>query len=104
MNDIEKKEELSKEELVYVMSLMLNCEEFTAQINKLSKPCLFRIYDDMMDRGSKFANIEDEVRNLTRENLELKTEVATEKRKNKMLFNKLRNEVRGRRKYRKGSK
>ena len=77
MSEIEKKEEMSKEELVYVLQLMLNCRDYKDQLNKLSKPCLFRLFDDMKDRGNRFANLEDDKRKLEKEITKLRGQVQT---------------------------
>lgn len=53
--------------LVDAVAIMINCHDKVPQINKLDKPTLWRIYDDMKDRGNRFANIEDEVAKLQRE-------------------------------------
>jgi hypothetical protein len=93
-DDLEKKEEMSKEELVYVMSTMLDCTAFSKQINKLSKPCLFQLFDNMSQRRCSFSNIEDDVRKLERKNIELQGQADVLIKKNKMLENKLKQEVR----------
>ena len=85
MSEIEKKEEMSKEELVYVMTLMLNCLDFKDQINKLNKPCLFRLYDDMQKRGNAFANLEDDKRSLEQEVVKLRNELQTLTHRNQVL-------------------
>jgi hypothetical protein len=92
-NDLEKKEEMSKEELVYVMTTMLNCIGFEQQFNKLSKPCLFRLFDDMSARGNAFSNIEENVRSLEQKNYKLHAELEASIKKEKLMFKKLQTEV-----------
>ena len=97
-NDIEKKEEMSKEELVYVVSLMLDCQSYAPTVNKLTKPCLFKIYDSIHARGVAFTHKEDETRRLNYENLTLEGKVLALEAKVQLLSNKLRNEINKKRK------
>ena len=91
-NDIEKPEEMDKAELVYVMTLMLNCLDFKDQLNKLSKPCLFRLYDDMQARGNAFANLEDDKRKLEAELTEARGQVRALEVRNAILDKKMKND------------
>ena len=101
-DDIEKKEEMSKEELVYVTTTMLNCIGFEKQFNKLSKPCLFRLFDDMSARGCAFSNIEENVRSLEKQNIKLQGELEASLKKEKLMFRKLQAEVQNTKNARKG--
>ena len=94
MSEIIKKEEMDKAELVYVMSLMLDCIGFEAQLNKLSKPCLFRVYDDLHARGNAYANVQEHLSTSEQKAIQLQGEVDILTKKNDMLTNKLRAEVR----------
>jgi enoyl-[acyl-carrier-protein] reductase (NADH) len=73
--------EYTKPELVYAVALMLSCHDMESQINKLSMPCLYRIFDQYSLMGNNFANLEDSVRYLERQNLELQTKLEMSERK-----------------------
>lgn len=88
-NDMPKKEEMAKDELVWVLCLMMDCKDFQAQINKLSKPCLFRLFDTLSARGCAFSNIEEKNRTLERETIKQQGELDSLKRKVTLLNKKL---------------
>lgn len=88
---IEKSEnDYDKGTLVYATSLMLDCKDKVSDFNKLTKATLWRLYDGMKDRGNAFANMEDLVRTLQRENNELHAENKSLNKKVKLLEKKLR--------------
>lgn len=65
--------EMSKEELVYVNNILFNMLDMPKEFNSLSKPALFRLYDEYQAKGNAFALMEDRLRELEMENNELKT-------------------------------
>lgn len=73
---IEKAPEMSKEELVHAVAIMLSCQDMPAQINKLDKKCLFRLFDGFQFRGQAFATLEEKLRDAERKINEQSTEIA----------------------------
>lgn len=76
-----------KPELVYAVGLMLNLHDMPHEVNKLSKPALWRIFDGIKDKGNAFANLEDELRKAQREVNELTTRALNAERKVKTMEN-----------------
>lgn len=74
-----------KPELVFAVSLMFHLQDMKDQVNKLSKPALWRLYDQAKDRGNAFANLEDKLRQVTRERNELLTRAEMAERKLKTM-------------------
>jgi hypothetical protein len=91
--EFDEKKEMDKEELVYVVALMLDCEAFKAQINKLSKACLFKLFDGFAARGNAFSNIELNLNQACHEVIQLQGTVDRLERNNKDLKAKLKREV-----------
>lgn len=79
-----------KAELVYAVSLMLNMHDMSDQVNKLSKPALWRIFDDMQARGNAFANMEDKLREQERQLNEMTTRAVVAEKKVKVMEGKRR--------------
>ena len=75
----------SKPELVYAVSLMLNLHDMQKDVQKLSKPALWRIFDWNQEKGNSFANLEDKIRKLERENNDLETRAIMAERKVKAM-------------------
>lgn len=73
--------DMSKEELVWAVALLLNLHDMKGEVNKLSKPALWRIFDSYSERGNAFANLEDELRIAQREAMEFKTRALTAEKK-----------------------
>lgn len=82
--------EMSKEELVYVNNILFNLLDMPKELNKLSKPALFRLYDEYQAKGNSFALLEDRLRDLERENNDLKTRCNMAEKKVKKMENRRR--------------
>lgn len=82
---IKSENDYDKPELVYAVSLILNLHDMPQEVNKLSKPALWRIFDDLKARGNAFANLEDELRKVTRERNEMQTRAVVAERKVKTM-------------------
>ena len=61
---IELTPEMGKDELVWAMAILLSCQDMPEQINKLSKPCLFRLFDQFSVIGSSNNELNNDIRKL----------------------------------------
>ncbi len=74
-----------KPELVYAVSLLFHLQDMQADVNKLSKKALWRLYDQAQARGIAFANLEDDLRTALRERNEWETRALMAERKVKTM-------------------
>ena len=75
----------SKPELEYTVGLLFHLQDMPKEVKKLSKPALWRLFDQAKERGTAFANLEDDLRTAQREALEWKTRAIIAEKKVKTM-------------------
>lgn len=84
--EFEKAEnDYDKPTLAHAVGLMLNLHDMQGEPAKLSKPALWRIFDNYKVMGNNFANLEDELRNAQRELLAMTTRAVNAEAKVKTM-------------------
>lgn len=77
-----------KPTLAHAVGLMLNLHDMQGEAMKLSKPALWRIFDNFKEKGTNYANLEDRCRDAERALNEMTTRAITAERKVKTMESK----------------
>lgn len=84
-NKIDVTPEMEKDELVWAVSILLSCQDMPEQINKLSKACLFRIFDHFSVIGSSNNELNYDLRKAQQTIMKLESRNETLERKVKKM-------------------